>query len=89
MTHITCRLTAENRDQLRNPTLGNRLWATFTFLYSHDSDFLTIVLTLRRSVDTQTTLRTDSTRETGHTIYEVSVAPRRVGSERGVEDPEH
>ena len=31
MTHITCRLTAKNRDQLRNPTLGNRLWATFTF----------------------------------------------------------
>jgi len=30
MTHITCRMTAENRDQLRNPTLGNRVWATFT-----------------------------------------------------------
>ena len=24
--------TAKNRDQLRNPTLGNRVWATFTFL---------------------------------------------------------
>jgi len=22
--------TAKNRDQLRNPTLGNRVWATFT-----------------------------------------------------------
>ena len=31
MTHDTCRLTAKNRDQLRNPALGNRLWATFTF----------------------------------------------------------
>ena len=31
MTHITCRLTAKNRDQLRNRTLGNRVWATFTF----------------------------------------------------------
>jgi len=31
MTHVTCRLTAENRDQLRNPTLGNRVWASFTF----------------------------------------------------------
>jgi len=31
MTHITCRLTAKKRDQLRNPTLGNRVWATFTF----------------------------------------------------------
>ena len=29
MTHITCRLTAKNRDQLRNPTLGNRVWAAF------------------------------------------------------------
>ena len=31
MTHITCKLTAENWDQLRNPTLGNRVWATFTW----------------------------------------------------------
>ena len=29
MTHVTCRLTAKNRDKLRNPTLGNRVWATF------------------------------------------------------------
>ena len=33
MTRIICRLTAKNRDQLRNPTLGNRVWATFTFFY--------------------------------------------------------
>ena len=31
MTHGTCRLTAKNRDQLRNPMLGNRVWATFNF----------------------------------------------------------
>jgi len=31
MTHVTCRLTAKNRDQLRNPMLGNRVWVTFTF----------------------------------------------------------
>ena len=31
MTHVTCGLTVKNRDQLRNPTLGNRLWATFAF----------------------------------------------------------
>jgi len=37
--------TAKNRDQLRNPTLGNRVWATFTFLVS----FYTLVkLTFRR-----------------------------------------
>ena len=29
MTHVACRLTAKNRDQLRNPTLGNRVLATF------------------------------------------------------------
>ena len=29
---VTCRLTAKNRDQLRNPTVGNRVRATFTFL---------------------------------------------------------
>jgi len=32
MTHVTCRLTANNRDQLRNPTVSNRVWATFTFV---------------------------------------------------------
>ena len=32
MIHVTCRLTAKNRDQLRNPTPGNRVWATFTFI---------------------------------------------------------
>jgi len=31
MTHVTCRLTAKNRDQLRNPTLGNRVCATFYY----------------------------------------------------------
>jgi len=29
MTHVTCRLTAKNLEQLRDPTLGNRVWATF------------------------------------------------------------
>jgi len=35
MTHVTCRLTAKNQDQLRNRSLGNRVWATFTF-FSHE-----------------------------------------------------
>ena len=35
MTQVTCRLTAKNRDQLRNPTLGNRAWATFLYKYSY------------------------------------------------------
>ena len=29
MTYVICRLTAKNLDQLRNPTLSNRVWATF------------------------------------------------------------
>jgi len=33
MIHVTRRLTAKNRDQLRNPTLGNRVLATFTFTF--------------------------------------------------------
>ena len=33
---VTCRLTAKNQDQLRNPTLGNRVWATFTFTFLHN-----------------------------------------------------
>jgi len=28
-----CMLTAKNRDQLRNPTLGNRVCAAFTFTF--------------------------------------------------------
>jgi len=31
MTNVTCRLTAKDRDQLRNPTVGNRVWATFFY----------------------------------------------------------
>ena len=37
MTHVTCRLTAKNRDQHRNPTLGNRVWATLPFYIERDS----------------------------------------------------
>ena len=38
MTHVTCRLTAKNRDQLRNLTLGNRVWATFTFFWGSPAE---------------------------------------------------
>ena len=37
LTHVTCRLTAKHRDQLRNPTLGNLVWATFTFFTCGES----------------------------------------------------
>jgi len=35
MTYVTCRLTAKNRDQLRNLTLSNRVWATCFSLCGH------------------------------------------------------
>ena len=47
MTHVTCRLTAKYRDQLWNPRLGNRVWATLPFFYS----------SLGRSDVTRVTLR--------------------------------
>ena len=34
MTHVTCRLTAKNRDQLRNPTLANRVRVMILFTSS-------------------------------------------------------
>ena len=60
MTHITCRLTAKNRDRLRNPTLGNRVWATFTFsVRVRCARQLSVRLRahLRRSVERQRTDR--------------------------------
>jgi len=48
MTHITCRLTAKNR----NPTLGNRVWATFTFIKGD-------VIMCRQLVGMAPTLRDD------------------------------
>jgi len=34
MIHVTCRLTVKNRNQPWNPTLGNRVWATYTFTFT-------------------------------------------------------
>ena len=45
--HVTCRLTAKNRDQLRNPTLSNREWATFTFYFMWQ---VTLNLTFQQAV---------------------------------------
>jgi len=33
MTHVTCRLTVKNLDQLWSPTLSNPVWAAFTFYF--------------------------------------------------------
>jgi len=50
MTQVTCRLTAKKRDQLRNSTLGNRVWATFTFFNFDSFGELTIVVGERTSL---------------------------------------
>ena len=43
MTHVVCRLTAKNRDQLQNPTLGNRVWAArFTFTFTDKPSYLCV-----------------------------------------------
>ena len=43
MIHVTCRLTATNRDELRNPALGNRVWATFTFFHVHELYLISLI----------------------------------------------
>ena len=48
MTHVTCRLTTKNRDQLRNSTLGTRVWATFTFLVGKEGNCLKLFVLLKR-----------------------------------------
>jgi len=42
MTHVTCRLTAKNRDQLRNPMPSNRAWAT-VYTYSRGKGVLDVM----------------------------------------------
>jgi len=56
MTHVTCRLTAKNRDQLRNPTLGKRVRATFAFLPDPNFD-----LTLNPNHNTNDVLNNPAT----------------------------
>jgi len=42
LTHVTCRLTANNRDQLWNPTLGNQVRAAFTFVDLIEAGMITV-----------------------------------------------
>jgi len=42
MTHVTCRLTAKNRDQLQNPTIGNRVW-TFSIAVGRSDELVAMV----------------------------------------------
>ena len=61
MTHVTGRLTAKNRDQLRNPTLGNRVWATFTFSCTCVCSAMRIAQLGRGADDDETDLRLSET----------------------------
>jgi len=40
MTHVTCRLTAKNRDELRNPTLGIEYGIPFLHAKQHVDRFI-------------------------------------------------
>jgi len=73
MTHITWRLTAKNRDQLRNPTRGNRVWTTFTF-------FITDVAPRRSGRRSATPKFADSRRTLPRTGGRGSGAGRRLAT---------
>ena len=47
MTHVTRRLTAKNRDQLRNPTFGSRVWLPFYNMHATAVAILTTVVQWR------------------------------------------
>jgi len=60
MTHVTCRLTAKNRDQFQNPTLGNLVWATLTFTSIGSSvaaEVTQVIVTFVANIHSQTTLQ--------------------------------
>ena len=96
MTHVTCRLTAKNRDQLRNPTLGNRVWATYTFFAVY-GQFITLTMQYCLQDDAREAARRARPSAAGDTCFacilfyiEVrcktmrSVArPKGMGSEKG------
>ena len=70
MTHVTCRLTAKNRDQLRN---GNRVWATFTLFTCRQPDTLIELWISRRKM--QWMQFVVSTSRPQRLFYRVKLAP--------------
>jgi len=50
MTYVTRRLTDKNRDQLRNPTLGNGVRATFTCICYTDMLAIDMINFIRKEV---------------------------------------
>ena len=50
--HVTCRPTTNDRDQLRNPTLGNRVGGTFTLFIQRvqdNKDYVAVLYTAAKS----------------------------------------
>ena len=58
MIHVTCRLTAKNRDQLRNPTLGSRVRAAFVRQLLSAVQYISSCRRYRRSVAARSYLAT-------------------------------
>jgi len=50
MTHVTCRLTAKNQDQLKNPTLGNRVWVYLYLFYCLSERVFSVVVFCRQTI---------------------------------------
>jgi len=72
VTHVTCRLTAKNRDQLRNPPLGNRVWATFTFIRCLQPGCSCLFGALKCGCSL---VRSNDSREQGGYIFYAKLAP--------------
>ena len=88
MTHVTCRLTATNRDQLRKPMLGNRVWATFTLLACCDG-LLSLILINHASqcvrVEMRRCPRVWQLRDVSiHTAASAAAAAASAGTPRGL-----
>jgi len=75
MTHVTCRLIAKNWDQLWNPMLDNRVWATFTF-----SGMTVFALLLTLSAECQQPLVAGSFYSRGNAHYCVDDYHRLYGT---------
>ena len=87
MTDITCRLTTKNRDQLRNPMLSNRVWATFLHDWPH---FLGICCHLWAVINIFSKFEVfNSTRQKGNAKVEIHVVWGQLGFTHGHQQCHH
>ena len=73
MTHVTCGPTAKNRDQLRNPTLGNRVRATGTF---------TVLWRQKWTYCVEDGAGVEAAADVGHVDEHRRIAGRQLGAQR-------